>query len=61
MTIHTIGDSHCQFGWPEGVVYHRIGPTLCYSFGKDPIGRCPYYSMGIKEGDTVIFCLGEID
>lgn len=64
MTIHTIGDSHCQFGWPsvqQKIITHRIGPTLCYSFGKDPIGRCPIQTMGIQKGDTVIFCLGEID
>lgn len=63
MTIHTIGDSHCQFGWPKKkeIITHRIGPTLCYSFGQDPIGRCPIKSMGIQDGDIVIFCLGEID
>ena len=64
MTIHTIGDSHCQFGWPTEtgkVVSHRIGPILCYSFGLDPLARCPIKSMGIQNGDTVIFCLGEID
>jgi hypothetical protein len=61
MTIHTFGDSHSTYGWPEDmVVSHQIGPLLCYTFGKkrDAINICNY---NLNNGDTVIFCLGEID
>jgi hypothetical protein len=60
MTIHTIGDSHSYSGW-ENVVNHYLGPILCYSFGNDPFNRCNISTFSIEEGDTVVFCLGEID
>jgi len=60
MTIHTIGDSHSEKGW-NGVSTHWLGPILCYSFGKDPINRCDIRNFNITDGDTIVFCLGEID
>jgi len=60
MSIHTIGDSHCFFGW-SGIIQHPLGPLLCYSFGKEKINRCDIRNFNIKDGDTVVFCLGEID
>jgi len=60
MQIHTIGDSHCIFGL-NGIIQNHIGPVLCYSFGKEKLARCDIRSFNIKDGDTVIFCLGEID
>ena len=35
--------------------------TLCYSFGKEKLNRCDIRNFNIKDGDTIIFCLGEID
>ena len=59
-TIHTIGDSHCYSGWSNIITPHHLGPVLCYTFGKDRCDlRNPAYS--IRDGDTVIFCFGEID
>ena len=60
MTIHTIGDSHCSNGW-RGIIQHHLGPLLCYSFGKEKLNRCDIRNYRIKDGDTIIFCLGEID
>ena len=60
MSIHTIGDSHSFFGW-SGVIQHHLGAVLCYSFGKEKLNRCDIRTFNIKDGDTIIFCLGEID
>lgn len=60
MSIHTIGDSHSYNGW-SGVMSHHLGPTLCYSFGKEKLNRCDIRRINIKNGDTIVFCLGEID
>jgi hypothetical protein len=60
MSIHTIGDSHCGFGW-SGVIKHHLGPLLCYSFAKEKLNRCDIRKFNIKHGDTIVFCLGEID
>ena len=60
MAIHTIGDSHSYFGW-NGVINHHLGPVLCYSFGKEKLNRCDIRKFDIKDGDTIIFCFGEID
>lgn len=61
MSIHTIGDSHSYFGWPNTVKQHHIGSVLCYSFGNEKLQRCDIRAFNIENGDTVIFCLGEID
>jgi len=62
MTIHTIGDSHSNFGWTgAGVEIHHIGALLCHSFGKQPLDRCDIRNFNIKDDDTIIFCMGEID
>ena len=60
MSIHTIGDSHSTFGW-SGVIKHHLGPLLCYSFGKGKLNKCDIRQFNIKNGDTIVFCLGEID
>ena len=60
MSIHTIGDSHSGNGW-SGIIQHHLGPVLCYSFGKEKLNRCDIRNFNIKDGDTIVFCLGEID
>jgi hypothetical protein len=60
MSIHTIGDSHSYNGW-DRVIIHHLGPVLCYTFGKEKLNRCNISYFDIKDGDTIIFCLGEID
>jgi hypothetical protein len=60
MSIHTIGDSHSGVGW-TGIIRHHLGATLCYSFGKEKLNRCDIRNFNIKDGDTIVFCLGEID
>jgi hypothetical protein len=61
MRIHTVGDSHCHCGWPAFVTPHHLGAMLCYSFGKEKLDRCDLRDLDIEDGDTVIFCFGEID
>lgn len=58
--IHTIGDSHSNSGW-NGITNHNLGPLLCYSFGIEKLNRCDIRNFNIQSGDTIIFCLGEID
>lgn len=62
MAIHTFGDSHCNAGWSNipGVKRHHLGPVLCYSIGtKDEL--LDLRRHGVTDGDTVVFCFGEID
>ena len=35
--------------------------TFSYSFGKYKLNRCDIRDFNIIDGDTIIFCLGEID
>jgi hypothetical protein len=60
MSIHTVGDSHSYSGW-SGIINHHIGPYLCYTFGKKKLNMFNIKQFGIKDGDTLIFCFGEID
>jgi hypothetical protein len=61
MSIHTIGDSHSLNGWNEIIQKHYLDGLLCYSFGKEKLNRCDIRNFNIKDDDTIIFCLGEID
>ena len=66
MKIHIFGDSHASniySGWNycTNVISHHLGSILCYSFGKDKLKRCNIKKYGLKNGDSVIFCFGEID
>lgn len=56
--IHTIGDSHSQFGWNKikNVRINHIGARLMYSFTKNDFNLCD-----IKKNEKVVFCFGEID
>ena len=58
MTIHTFGDSHSNFP-VKNVRTHHLGPRLCNSIGRDGISIKTGFD--VNEGDTVIFCFGEID
>jgi len=70
--IHVIGDSHSTCGWSlrppgqsnapaDGIICHYLGPVLCYSFGKEKLQRCDIRNFNIKDGETIVFSLGEID
>lgn len=61
MVIHTFGDSHCQAGYGgiPSIQIHHVGPKLCFSVGRDGINIKDGYD--VHDGDTVIFCFGEID
>mgnify|MGYP003325478358 CR=1 FL=1 len=61
--IHTFGDSHAGSGWREleNVVTHNLGAILCYSFGNENLKRCNISNFNNKNGDSVVFCFGEID
>jgi hypothetical protein len=60
MSIHTVGDSHSFNGW-SGIINHHLGAILCYSFGIEKLKRCDIRNFHMKDGDTIIFCFGEID
>jgi len=64
--FHTFGDSHaCSYhsAWPKtnNIITHHLGPILCYSFGIEKLNRCNISNFNIMDGDSVIFCFGEID
>jgi len=59
--IHTFGDSHANFGWGNDIKKHNINSSLCYSFGKKKLQRIDIRKFNVKNNDTIIFCLGEID
>jgi hypothetical protein len=63
MVLHTFGDSHSTSGWQfcDNVITHHLGPILCYSFGKEKLNRCDLRNFNIRDGDSVVFCFGEID
>ena len=63
MSIHTTGDSHCRtLGKCSSLIQcHWIPEILCYSFGKEKLNRCDIRNFNVKNGDTIIFCFGEID
>jgi hypothetical protein len=60
-TIHTFGDSHSHIGWAlaPNIQTHPLGPKLCFSIGRDGIDIKTGFN--VNNGDTVIFCFGEID
>lgn len=61
MVVHTFGDSHSYYGWNNipNILTHHLGPKLCFSIGRDGINIKDDYN--VNNGDTVIFCFGEID
>jgi hypothetical protein len=56
--IYTFGDSHAREGFKniKKIQTIHLGPKLCYSVGRDGINV-----DFLKDGDTIIFCVGEID
>ena len=63
MNLHTVGDSHSSMGLGKinGIKTHHLGPILCNSFGTSGLDRVNIKKLGVKEGDSVCFCFGEID
>jgi hypothetical protein len=61
MVVHTFGDSHSYNGWSgiTNIQTHHLGSKLCFSIGRDGINIKDGYN--VNNGDTVIFCFGEID
>jgi len=61
--IYTFGDSHAVVGWGEipGVVPGWLGPLTLYAFGNDAYDVLAFKQIDLKDGDAVIYCLGEID
>lgn len=61
--LHTFGDSHARFGFRDipNIQINDVGPMLCYTFGNQPLDKINIKKFGVKEDDTVIFSLGEID
>ena len=67
MTILTYGDSHSQCGWRSikktKVLINWLGPKLCYTIGSyEKWKQGKMFNFGeVKDGDSVVFCFGEID
>lgn len=61
MSIHTFGDSHALEGWGNNIIEHYISSILCYSFGVHKLNRIDIRNFDIKDGDSIIFCFGEVD
>lgn len=66
MTLHIFGDSHASdiiSGWRDctNIKSYHLGPILCYSVGKEKLKRIDIRQYKIKDGDSVLFCFGEID
>lgn len=65
MTLHTIGDSHSAIPFQQipGVVFHHLGPVLCFTVGKHKhdLVNGINISTFAQPGDAVIFVFGEID
>jgi len=59
--IHTIGDSHACNGWANTIKQNNVDSILAFSFGRDKLNRIDIRNYNIRDGDTVIFCMGEID
>lgn len=68
ITLHTVGDSHASaahgpwtFTLPNAqLAPHHLGPRLMYTFGRTP-DIVDLRSLGVMDGDWVVFCFGEID
>ena len=64
--IHTFGDSHASntiSGWKDcnDIITHHLGAKLCYTFGREILNLCDIRKYDINDGDSLIFCFGEID
>ena len=73
MIIRTFGDSHSGHPWAEmkfnlmsygiALFMNHIGAPTCASFGFEKLNMLNIKDAkyGVKDGDVVIFCFGEID
>lgn len=63
MSLHTFGDSHSIYGFNhiDNINIHWMGPLLCYTFGKKKLDILNIRDYDVKDNDSIIFCLGEID
>lgn len=63
MVFHTIGDSHCKFGFQNinDIKINHLGSKLCFSIGRDGLNILDIRKLGVKDNDTVLFSFGEID
>jgi hypothetical protein len=63
MVIHAIGDSHVKlnFGGDPRIVVHHLGPVTMRAVSKDGRNNISLKELGIVDGDSVIWCFGEID
>ncbi len=61
--VHVFGDSHARAAFDniEPCTVHYIGPTTMHRVGREGIIFLNLSNYAIKEGDTAIFVLGEID
>lgn len=60
--IHVMGDSHCdEFGHISNTCLHWMGPVTMHRVGRDSLSVLNLKSFDVSDGDTAIFCFGEID
>jgi len=63
MVIHTFGDSHSHFCFYKipHIQTHWVPSILCYTFGHKYREELNIKHYNITDGDSIIFCFGEID
>ena len=68
--LHTFGDSHAVSGWSElqnsgllsiEIRIHHLGAKLMHSVGMEGLSLLDIQQYGVRNGDIVVFCFGEID
>jgi hypothetical protein len=66
MILHTFGDSHCVYPWRNiqidelSIKTNHLGAKTCASFGFEKL-NLNIKNRGVREGDMICFCFGEID
>ena len=61
--VFVIGDSHASFGFRNipGCIVNWLGPRTMHRVGRDGLSGLNIQSLGVQNGDTVVFVFGEID
>jgi len=70
--LHVFGESHAREGWnqleprclvPGKVSIHcaQSDPPLMHSIGKKGLEVLDITRVGVRDGDIIIFCYGEVD
>jgi hypothetical protein len=61
--MHVVGDSHAKFNFRDAgeFIVHYLGPVTMHRVGRDGRSLVRAVDLHVHDGDTVVWCLGEID